>query len=129
MQRNFISSTEDDDGVDLDESRFIELSNIGNFIEYNAVLPKEWVEEYQLNHIAAIVIQKINNHIQADNDHQEILVSMADVTTMITFLHDDLCWWFRRLNHTKPNLADYHFTGNLLEYSFKWLIIAKAQND
>lgn len=108
---------DDDEGVymgDVEFSSFVDIDE--DFLRYDAIIPKVWLNRLNLGTIASIVDSELFNNY--DIQYDKITVSVMGIVSRIIINNEHKYWWFKLPQHTEPNIWDYHFTGTLLSEKF-----------
>lgn len=53
---------------------------------------------------------------------QNSVITIPNVLTILKINNEKFYWWFSLLDHEKPNIDDYEFTGDTLNSQFPELI-------
>ncbi|KAH0540180.1 hypothetical protein KQX54_014055 [Cotesia glomerata] len=114
----------DDDGF-YEENRLDYLNSSEGILQYNAIIPKEWLARWTLAEIVQEVNLRIATIMRNEGDLDNAMFTIAGQTTILKIVNDRFYWWFKKWNHDYPKIDEYHFTDNVLINYFHELIIEK----
>ncbi|KAH0548281.1 hypothetical protein KQX54_000557 [Cotesia glomerata] len=118
----------DDDGF-FDENQVQRIVNSEDVLQYDAIYPKVWGNQFSPVKIAEEVERRIFSIMEHEDGIENMTMTIAGQPTILTVISEKFCWWFKLWNHDYPNMQDYIFTGNLLQNHFSDLLWMEKMED
>lgn len=116
-----VDDDHDDEGY-VNDLSFEYLETTGQFLRYEAIIPKSWLQVLNMNDIITQVSSKVARYYEMNDDIHHAMITIAGITTLLHIINEKFCWWFKLIDDNEPNVINYFFTGTILQDAFPELL-------